>query len=145
MSRARHLTLAAALGVAACGGGNSSTPTAGVPQNAFTGTITISSAMPAGTTNCLATSPVVISATGAAPHTVTVAGGDCVAFQNTDTAAHHIISNSVGGCAELSALAAVAGGNTITTAPLGGPKACNWEDAFNPPPVGGGGGGGGGY
>jgi plastocyanin len=140
MRFARSLPLSALLGLAACGG--TDTPAAGVPQNAFTGAITVSGPMPASTTNCLATSRVVITATGVAPHTVPVAGGDCVEFLNSDTAVHKIAPNTVGGCAELRSTSSISAGNTFTTVPLAGPRTCNWMDSFNPPPAGGGGGGG---
>ena len=142
MKLPRPLPLAALLGLAACGG--ASPASTGVPQNAFTGTFTVGTAMPVGTTNCLATAEVVITAAGVAPHAVTVAGGGCVVFLNNDSAAHKIASNSVGGCTELAFPSSISAGGNVITVPLAGPRNCNWEDSFNPPPVGGGGGGGGG-
>lgn len=141
MKLTRALPLSTLLGLAACGGADKAVT--GVPQNAFTGSITVSGPMPAGTTSCLATAHVVITAAGATPHSVPVAGGDCVEFLNSDTAVHKIAPNTVGGCAELGSTSSISAGNTFTTVPLAGPRTCNWMDAFNPPPAGGGGGGGG--
>jgi hypothetical protein len=132
----------ALLVLAACGGSDpAATPV--VLQNAFTGALTITSANPAGNTNCLTTSPVVITAAGVDVHSVTVARGGCLAFTNNDTASHRPSTIGTPSCPELNS-PTLAGGATFTTVPLSGPKGCTWQDALNPPATGGGGGGGGG-
>jgi hypothetical protein len=125
-------------GLAACGG--SSGGGGGLALNAFTGTLTISGALPAGTTACLTTHTVTFTAAGADLHSVDAAGGDCLAFTNSDTAQHQP-AGRVAACSALNG-PALGTGATFTTAPLSGPLSCPWEDALNPPTSGGGGGGG---
>jgi hypothetical protein len=135
------LALAAMLGLGGCGGGSPAAPGA-PPQNAFTGTLVITSALPSGTTTCQGTQTVTFTASGATPHLITVAGGDCVSFLNSDTAAHRPAQNGTSGCPELDAAASLAAGASFPTPPLGGPRTCYWRDALNPPAAGGGGGAG---
>jgi hypothetical protein len=127
-------------GLTACGSDQATAPLG----NAFTGALTINSANPAGNTNCLATSTVVITATGVDRQAVTVGGGGCLAFTNNDTANHRPAPAGTPPCPEFNS-PTLTGGATFTTVPLSGPKVCIWQDALNPPPAGGGGGGGGGY
>jgi hypothetical protein len=143
MMLSRSLPLTALLGLAACGGGDTPVAVAGPPQNAFTGTVTISGTIPAGTTNCLATSQVVFTATAVDLHSVPITAGGCVAFLNSDTSAHRVANNSTSACNELTGAATIAAGNTFLAGPFTGPKSCHWQDALNPPPVTGGGTGGG--
>jgi len=136
------LPLSALLGLAACGGSSDPPPVIiGPTLNAFTGTLSISSALPAGTTTCVTNAQVAFAATGVDLHTVTVPGGGCLTFINNDVAAHQV-ANNTSSCAEFNGAGVIAAGNSFTTVPLGGPKTCFWKDTFNPPPVGGGGGGG---
>jgi hypothetical protein len=117
-------------------GGSSSSSSGTPPINAFTGTLTITSALPMGTTACSATQTVTFTAAGASVHTVTAAGGDCLTFMNSDTASHRPASNGPG-CPELDAASSLTQGQSFTTPPLAGPKTCYWEDALNPPSSGG--------
>lgn len=135
MRIAAPLPLAALLGLVACG---SSKPAA-TGLNPFLGTLTISSA--SSTNSCVSVAPVIFTAGGVDRHTVTVAGGDCLSFTNSDTAAHQPASIGAPACAELNGPVLTHLG-TFTTAPLSGPKTCHWQDALNPPGAGGGGGGG---
>lgn len=134
MKTASLLVAAGALGLAACGGSSSTA----APLNPFLGTLTVTSALPAGTSTCQATHAVTFTSTGVSEHTVSAAGGDCLTFTNGDTASHQPASVGSPACAELDAAAALAQGQSFTTAPLGGPKTCHWEDALNPPSGGGG-------
>jgi hypothetical protein len=138
MSIRRALALAGLTGLSACGGGMSSGPTGGgVTGTDFAGTLTITSALPAGTTSCISTTTVTWSASGADRHTASLAGGDCLEFVNQDSAAHQ--PGSVGGtCPALSDATRLTHGQSFTTAPLDGPATCQWEDQLIPP-------GGGGY
>jgi plastocyanin len=137
--------VALALGLAGCGGG--STAASGLPLNLFTGTLDITSALPAGTTTCQGTALAVsITAAGSLPHTISAAGGECVTFTNNDAVAHRPASYGTVACPELAAPSSLAAGQSFTTGPLAGPKTCMWQDVVNPPgSTGGGGGGGGGY
>jgi hypothetical protein len=141
MRTALSLAAAGVLGLLGCGG--PSHAATGLPTNAFTGTLSISSALPASTTTCLATRTVSITAAGASVHAVGAAGGECLVFVNDDTANHQPATYGSPACPELDAPAALLPGGTFTTAPLSGPKTCSWEDSLNPPSSGGGGGGGG--
>ena len=141
MRLASLLTAAGMLGLAGCGGSDTS---AAAVINPFLGTLSIASALPTGTTTCLATHTVTFTSTGVNLHTVNAAGGDCLTFTNSDTSSHRPASIGTPTCAELDASAALTQGQSFTTTPLAGPKTCHWEDALNPPPAGGGGGGGGG-
>ncbi|HEY6098226.1 MAG TPA: hypothetical protein VIW03_02270 [Anaeromyxobacter sp.] len=143
MTTASRLSAAGLLAIAACGGGTSSGG-GGVPINAFTGTLTITSALPPTAPPCTPTNTktVTFTAGGADVHQVTVAGGDCVQFVNADAAGHQPASIGTPACPELNApTVLVMNQPPYTTPPLNGPKTCNWQDALNPP----GGGGGGGY
>lgn len=140
------ITRLALLGLAALGAcGGADPPAAGAPAtNAFTGTAAVTTAFAGGTT-CQGTPQVVVflaAGAGANVHTVSVAGGGCIQFNNSDSSPHRPSARSaVAGCAGLTAPAAVAPGGSFITAPLGapaGPISCDWEDALNPP-------GGGGY
>jgi hypothetical protein len=144
MRIASLLAAAGSLGLAACGG---SSMNAGSVPNPFLGTLSITDALPAGTTTCQATHTVTFTSTGVSVHTVSAAGGDCLTFTNADTASHRPASIGSPTCPELDASVALTQGQSFTTTPLGGPKTCLWEDALNPPSAGagGGGGGGGGY
>jgi len=134
--------LVASITLLACGGGGGD----GGTLNPFLGTVSITSALPAGNTACLATHDVTFSGAGANIHQVSAAGGDCLRFTNTDTAQHQPFSiPTSGGCPELRAPVPLAQNGVFTTPPLGGPGTCNWQDLLNPPTAGGGGGGGGGY
>lgn len=135
MKFASLLVAAGALGLAACGGSSTNT---GPVANPFLGTLTITGALPAGTTNCLATHTVTFSSMGVSVQAVSAAGGDCLSFTNADTASHQPASIGSPVCAELDAPAPLTQGQSFTTAPLGGPKTCHWEDALNPPSGGGG-------
>jgi hypothetical protein len=137
MKIASLLAAAGMLGLAGCGG---SDPSPGAGNNPFTGSLSITSALPMGTTTCLATHTVTFTSTGLSVRTVSAAGGDCLAFTNADTASHRPATIGTPICAELNAPAPLAQGQTFTTAPLGGPKTCFWQDSLNPPPPGGGGG-----
>lgn len=139
-NRIAFLGLAA---LAACGGGGDGAPGGGGPLlNRFTGTVTVSSALPAGTTSCVGTPvPVTFTATGVSTFTAVVPGGGCVIFTNGDTAPHQPATRNPNPCAALNAPAALATGQSFTTAPLGsaaGAQACDWQDALNPPTAGGG-------
>lgn len=134
--KVRHvLTLAGLAGLAACGGSSGSGFNPDI--NAFTGALTITSALPPGTTICLTTSTVTFTAGGVDVSQVTVSGGGCIAFTNADAAVHWPMSNPPTGCPELNAPAALSNGQTFTSAPLDGPKGCFWLDAQNPPASGG--------
>jgi hypothetical protein len=123
--------------LASCGG--STAGGTGAAVNAFTGSLKISSALPAGMTTCGSTQTVVFTAGGANVHDLTLAGGDCLKFTNNDTAPHQPAAGAGNPCLELNAPGPLAQSQSFTTVPLSGPKDCNWMDALNPP------GGGGGY
>jgi hypothetical protein len=136
------LPISTLLGLAACGGADPA-PAAVLPQNAFTGTITVNGTMAAGNTNCLTTSsPVVFTSSAVDRHAVTIDAGGCVAFLNNDTAMHRVANNSMSSCSELTGGTTIAAGNTFLAGPFAGPKTCHWQDLANPPPAPGGGGGG---
>ncbi len=134
MNSSSTLTLLALLGLAACGG--SDPPAAKV--NPYLGTLTISSA--AATNTCLALTPVIFTATGVSPSTVTIAGGGCLVFTNNDAAAHQPASIGAPACPQLDGPVLTRLG-TFTTTPFTAATTCRWQDLLNPP----GGGGGGGY
>jgi hypothetical protein len=129
------LAVTGMLGLAGCGG--ASPKPNGPATNAFTGTLSITSALPAGTTTCQTPHTVTFTSVAVNVHTVSAAGGDCVEFVNSDTVGSHQPA-SIGSpaCPELDAPGPLAPGATFTTAPLGGPKTCNWEDSLNPPTPG---------
>src|SRR5574342_35620 len=115
------LALSCLAGLWACGS-SSSGGGGGLLQNAFTGTVTISSALPAGATCTPATTHVVTfraAGAGTDVHTVMAAGGDCVKFTNSDTAMHRPGPNPPTGCAQMTAPAALSAGQSYTTVPLG--------------------------
>ena len=116
-----------------CGGSSSSPNPMPIPQNAFTGTLSVTTGLPAGTTACVATHLVVFTAAGASPHLVTAAGGDCVTFRNDDVANHQVAAMGTDPCLQLGAPGLLAPGSSVSTAPLTGPKSCPWEDLLNPP------------
>jgi plastocyanin len=68
-----------------------------------------------------------ITAAGINPRTITIPSGVQVSFVNKDTASHQITSSN---CAELSSQA-LATGESFTSAPLTGPKMCNFNDTVN--------------
>lgn len=141
--RIHRIALVGLVGLAACGGGyGGGGGGGGSAINAFTGTISVTSALPAGTTSCAATTIVTFTAGGANIHQVSIAGGGCVQFMNGDSADHQPASRASNPCAALNAPAPLHAGQTYTTPPLGaasGMQTCDWEDLLNPP------GGGGGY
>jgi hypothetical protein len=138
MALGARLILVSLFGIAGCGGSDAAAP------NPFEGTLSISSALPAGATTCGATQTVAFSAAGASVHQLSVAGGDCVTFTSADSAgAHQPASFGTTSCPELNAPSALSAGQSFTTQPLSGPKTCIWQDLNNPP--GGGGGGNPGY
>lgn len=143
MSTTRASILPGLLLLAACGGGGADGG-GGPALNAFTGTITVSSARPAGVTTCQGAPAVVRFTAGggeALPHDPTVAGGGCVQFVNDDAAPHQPAPRGVG-CIGLAAPAPLGTGQSFTTGPLGssaGATTCDWQDALNPPVAGGGG------
>lgn len=137
-----RLALLGLAALAACGGSDSAPGGGGTPLlNRYTGTITVSSALPAGTGSCVTTQTVSFNAAGVSTFQVTVPGGGCVTFTNSDTAPHQPATRNPNPCAALNAPAALAAGQSFTTAPLGsaaGAQACDWQDALNPPTAGGG-------
>jgi hypothetical protein len=141
MHHRKWIGLAALAALAACGGTMSS-GSSGPLQNAFTGTITVTSALPAGTTTCGTTQTVTFTAGGANVHSVSVPGGGCVTFMNSDTADHWPATQASNPCAAANAPAQLHSGQSFTTQPLGaatGMQTCDWEDLLNPPTSGGGG------
>ncbi len=138
MTRPPHLALLCLVALAGCGGNGS-----GGGTNPWLGTLQITSAAPGGATTCATTHTVRFTASGVAPTSVTAAGGDCVAFENQDTAPHQPASNphpTHTQCPELNAPGPLTQGMTFTTAVLSGPKTCGWHDHLNPPATGTGGG-----
>lgn len=132
-------SISALLLAAGCGGSPSSS--GGSTVNAFTGTVGITGAVPAGATTCVSTKIVHFSSAGADVHTVSVPGGGCVQFVNDDVAGQHQpAANSTNPCPELNAPGPLGAGQSFTTPLLGGPKTCDWQDVLNPPGSGGGGG-----
>jgi hypothetical protein len=127
------LAIVGTLSLGGCGGSSSSAGPMPPPQNAFTGTLSVTTALPAGTTACLATHLVVYTATGATPHAVSAAGGDCITFRNDDTANHQVAAVGTSACLQLVASGLLAPGGSVSSAPLTGPKSCPWEDLLNPP------------
>jgi plastocyanin len=69
-----------------------------------------------------------ITAAGIAPNAITIPTGAQVRFVNKDTVSHRITSSN---CPELSTQA-LATDETFTSAPLTGPKTCNYNDTVNP-------------
>jgi|SRR5712671_4065175 len=69
-----------------------------------------------------------ITAAGINPRTITIPSGVQVSFVNKDTASHQITSS----CPELSTPMALATDQSFTSAPLTGPKTCNFNDTVNP-------------
>jgi len=137
----RRIGLLCLAAAAACGDGAPQAGTAGPLLNRYTGTITVSSALPGGTSSCVTTQTVVFSATGVSTFQVSVPGGGCVTFTNSDTAQHRPATRNPNPCPALNSPAALATSQVFTTAPLGntsGPQTCDWEDALNPPTPGGG-------
>jgi len=148
MKTTRATIITAGLAALAACGATKSDAGAGSGQNQYTGTITITGALPVGTTACQGTTVVRFVAGGgeATPHAVPVVGGGCVQFLNQDAAPHRPAPRTTNACAALNG-AAVGGlltGESFTTAPLGSAAAsqtCDWMDSLNPPGTGGGGGG----
>lgn len=138
MTLAQRLAVGGVLILSACGGGGGD---GGAAPVAFAGTLDVTSALPAGTTTCQATSVVTFSAAGADVHAVSLAGGGCIQFVNTDDAPHRPAPFGEVPCAELGG-PSLAKGASYTTPPLDGPRACVWQDGLNPMPPGGGGGSG---
>lgn len=134
MSLAQRLAVGGVLILSACGGGADG----GAAPTAFAGTLNVSSALPAGTTACQATTEVTFTAAGTDVHAVTLAGGDCLRFVNADAAPHQPAAFGASPCAELDG-PTLAKDATYTTPPLDGPRACTWQDALHPLPAGGGG------
>lgn len=137
MTLAQRLAVGGVLFLSACGGGGGGG--GGVAPVAFAGTLNVSSALPAGTTTCQATTVVTFTADGADVHAVTLAGGGCLQFVNADTAPHRPAAFGDTPCTELDG-PSLAKDATYTTPPLDGPRACTWQDALHPLPAGGGGG-----
>jgi hypothetical protein len=135
MKIAQAFLLPVVVAVAACGGSSTPAPTA---PNVFLGTLTISSALPTGTTSCLFTHLVTFTSAGVDQHTVTAAGGECLQFKNSDSAAHQPASIGTPACTELNG-PVLTNLQTFTAGPLSGPKTCNWQDLLNPPGSAGGG------
>jgi plastocyanin len=132
------VAVAGVIGLMGCGGGGA---TPAVQYNIFNGTLSITSALPAGITTCQGTPHAVsFTAAGSLPHTVSAAGGECVTFTNNDTVPHQPATYGAVSCPELNG-PSLATGQSFTTAPLGGPKSCIWEDSLNPPGSAGGGAG----
>ena len=133
----RHLGVAFFSGLlltVACGGAGTNN-SAGVP---FAGTLSIAAGA-AGTT-CVNRFSVTFTAAGADKHVLALAAGDCVDFDNQDTAHHQPASYGTTVCAELNGPSLATGGS-YETPPMGGPRTCQWQDALNPlPPPGSGGG-----
>ncbi|HEY7725703.1 MAG TPA: hypothetical protein VH880_10230 [Anaeromyxobacteraceae bacterium] len=134
---ALSIALACLAGSAACGSSESG---GGVAINAFTGTVEITGALPAGAT-CVSTQTVTFSNTATDIHLLTVPGGGCVRFFNGSTTDHWPSANPANGCTEMNAPARLTPGSEFITPRLGGPKTCYWMDGLNPPGGGGGGGG----
>lgn len=132
MKRVTGLALGGWL-LAACGGASDG----GTSGLAFAGSLSITSALPGGVTTCQATTVVTFSAAGADVHNVTLAGGGCLEFVNADAAPHRPASFGASACTELDG-PTLAKDARFTTAPFDGPRACQWQDALNPPPAGGG-------
>ncbi len=130
-AEALSLLLLAAAGLWSCG----STCDSSSSTNAFTGTLSITSANP-GSITCQHTQTVTFTAAGVSTHSVSVAGGDCLTFVNGDTLSHwpesdpHPLHTD---CPELNIGVALAPGQSHTTAVLSGPKTCGWHDHLNPP------------
>ncbi len=121
-----------AAGLSSCGGSNCDSSST---TNAFTGTLTITSAN-SGSVTCQNTQTVTFTAAGVSTQAVSVAGGDCVRFVNADTVSHWPESDphpSHGQCPELNIAAALGPTQSHTTAVLSGPKTCGWHDHLNPP------------
>jgi hypothetical protein len=132
----KHLTslLLGGLLLSACGAGAND---GGNPGFAFAGTLGVTSPLPAGTTTCQATTLVTFSNMGADIHIVSLAGGGCLEFLNTDTAPHRPASFGATVCPELNG-PSLATSARYTTPPLNGPVTCQWQDALTPLPPGGG-------
>jgi hypothetical protein len=137
-----RIAIAGLAGLAACGGGSGGggSPMPGV--NAFTGSISVTSALPAGAT-CPpgATHTVTFNDGGVSTQQVTIPGGDCVTFTNSGMNPHRPATQAVNACPLLNAPSALSNGQSFTTQPLGaasGTQTCSWMDANNPPAGGGG-------
>jgi hypothetical protein len=125
MDSHRILGLALCSFLASCG----ADPAPGPPSSPFGGSVTISSALPAGATGCGSTRAVTLTAAGPSAGQVTAAGGDCVTFSGADPAAtHRPVSIGSPACPELTAPSPLANGQSYTTPPLAGPKTCAWQD-----------------
>lgn len=125
--------------LASCGGGSGG-GSGGGGTNAWTGTITVSTPKPAGTTTCLSTQTVTFTAGGANPQAVTVQGGGCVQFSSGGGSHQPAPSPVSNFCNELSGSPLLTAGQSFTTAPLGaasGMQLCDWFDTQNPPTGGG--------
>jgi len=141
-----RIALLGLLALSACGGGSNMSGGGAPATNAFTGTVTVTSALAAGTTTCQGANQVVrfkALGAGADVHTVTVAGGGCIQFQNDDAAPHQVAARAAtAGCAGLNAPGATPAAGSYVAGPLGsaaGPVTCDWMDALTPPGNGGGG------
>ncbi len=129
---AASLLLLAAGGLWSCGGSDCDSSSG---TNAFTGTLSITSAS-SGFTTCQHTQTVTFTAAGVSAQAVAVAGGDCVTFVNADAASHWPESDPHPAhtqCPELNVAAPLAPGQSHTTAVLSGPKTCGWHDHLNAP------------
>jgi hypothetical protein len=118
---------------AGCGGGGPSGPS-GLD---WAGTINVTSAMTPGNLSCLSTTVVTFKAAGVDVHAVNTAGGGCVEFVNADTTTRRPGPAGATLCPELSG-PVLAQGQSFTTAPLDGPRTCQWQDVLHPIPSGGG-------
>lgn len=128
---ALSVVLLSAAGLSCGGSENCQTST----TNAFTGTLSISSANP-GATTCQNTHTVTFTAAGVSTQTVNAAGGDCVRFVNGDSAGHWPESDPHPGhtqCPELNVGAPLGPGQSFVTPVLSGPKTCGWHDHLNAP------------
>jgi hypothetical protein len=147
MTLSRSLPLSTLLALSACGG---SDPAAPAPApNRFTGQLRITGTMPPGTTNCLSTSTVTFTASGASTQSVNMIAGGCVDFVAGDSGSYRPATIGAVACNELTSPTNISGGNSLVSSylagPMDGPRTCNWQDTLHPPSSGGGGGGGGGY
>lgn len=122
-----------ALLLASCGGGGGG---GGASALAFAGTLTVTSASPGGA--CDPVKVITFSASGADIHTVSLTGGGCLRFVNTDAAQHQPESVNAG-CTQLNG-PILDKDQSFTTTPFSGPSTCQWQDALHPLPAGGGGG-----
>lgn len=115
MSGLTPAALAAALLMAGCGGGSSSTPTS--PTTPGTPTVT-------GTT-------ITITATGVSPQNVQVSPGARVTFVNNDTRAHNMTSNphpEHTDCSEINQVGLLTPGQSRQTGNLNTARTCGFHD-----------------